>query len=131
MRQASRFQKSDERMLGSGDFVEHVLAQAEEHMKSRYRLKAQGIDYERAEQRVCEVMSIEKRELYAGGKNTKRVQARSILCYWGSRELGISQTELARQLKLSPAAVALSVKRGEELVRQCGYSLLSWEEQRM
>jgi hypothetical protein len=37
--------------------------------------------------------------------------------------LGISQAELSRLFRVSPAAVMLSVRRGEGLVKEKGYSI--------
>jgi len=38
MRRARIFEKTDERILGNGDFVEEVLSEAREHLEKRYRL---------------------------------------------------------------------------------------------
>jgi hypothetical protein len=46
------------------------------------------------------------------------------LCYWASRELGISQAELSRRLNISASAVTFSVMRGERLAAEAGFSLL-------
>ncbi|OQY15483.1 MAG: hypothetical protein B6I32_07240 [Desulfobacterium sp. 4572_20] len=43
------------------------------------------------------------------------VKARSLLCYWAARELGVTIASLAKRLKISPAAVTQSVLRGERL----------------
>ena len=40
------------------------------------------------------------------------------------RELGLSRAALARRLRLSPAGISLSVKRGEEIVRKLGRAQL-------
>jgi len=123
MRRAQLFQKSDERILGDGDFVEQVLLQAREQMERRHKVRARGFDLDRVGERVCEVLELDKSSLRAGGKDRTRVRARSLFCYWASRELGISQADLARKLNISPAAVTFSVKRGEEMVREHNYSL--------
>ena len=47
MRGAKMFEKSDERILGDGDFVEQVLSAAEEQMEKRYRLRAKGYDLDK------------------------------------------------------------------------------------
>jgi putative transposase len=52
------------------------------------------------------------------------VKARSLLCYWAVRNLGISMAELSRQLKLSLSGVSLSVKRGEIIARENDYKLI-------
>jgi hypothetical protein len=51
--------KSDERILGDGDFVEEVLKTAEEQFESRYILKAKGYDLMKIAQRVVELTGIE------------------------------------------------------------------------
>ncbi len=52
------------------------------------------------------------------------VKAKSLLCYWAVRDLGISMAELSRRLKLSLSGVSQSVKRGETIVQQKGYNLI-------
>jgi len=39
--------KGDERILGAGDFVETALKEGEEQFERKYRLEAQGYDFER------------------------------------------------------------------------------------
>ena len=60
----------------------------------------------------------------AKGKYPRLVQARSLLCYWAVRELGMRMSELSRKLKLSQPAVSLSVKRGEKIAKEHQYSLI-------
>jgi hypothetical protein len=60
---------------------------------------------------------------WAPGKERYRVRARSLLCFWASRELRISQSEVSRKFKLSPAIISQCVQRGENIVRDNHYSL--------
>jgi len=53
-----------------------------------------------------------------------RVKAKSLLCYWAVRDLGIGTAQIARRLNLSLAGVSQSVKRGETTVQQKGYNLI-------
>ncbi|MDY6952342.1 MAG: transposase [Thermodesulfobacteriota bacterium] len=123
-RKAKVFEKSDERILGDGDFVEEVLAAAQEQTERRYSLAAKGYDLDTIASRVCDMMKIDASSLWAPGKERKRVEARSVLCYWAVRDLGTSMAELSRRLKLSVSGVSLSVKRGEGIVQDRGYRLI-------
>ena len=124
MRNAKQFQMADERILGDGDFVESVLSAAQEHLEHRYALAAAGVSLDDVAKKAAELIKIETSELWLPGKTRKRVQARSLLCYWAARELGISLAELGRRLQLSKAGVSLSVKRGEKLAKQHNFSLI-------
>jgi putative transposase len=84
-RKAKVFEKSDERILGDGDFVEEVLVAAQEQMERRYRLAAKGYDPDTIASKVCDMMNLEAWSLWAPGKERKRVEARSVLCYWAVR----------------------------------------------
>ena len=102
--------KGDERILGDSDFVEHVLRAAEEELEQKYELKARGYDFDRLTQRVAEVMKIEIEQVTAFGKSPQTVKARSLLCFWAHRKLGMTTIEIGRRLNISQSAVSLSSK---------------------
>ena len=89
-----------------------------------YRLVAEGYALDKLASRVCDVMELERLNIWASGKERKLVEARSILCYWAVRDLGLTMAELSRRLKLSLSGISLSVKRGERIVRDKGYKLI-------
>lgn len=122
MRRENLFRKSDERILGDGDFVDRVLSEAEERMERRYHLKAMGFDIESVADHVCRLLAIDREELFTPGKEPAKVVARSLFCYFAVSELGMNQSELSRHLGLSTAAVSMAVKRGQKLVEERGYS---------
>ena len=105
----------DERIPGDGDFVEDVLSAAQEQMEKTYRLVAKGYDLDKIVSKVSDLMQLKPFEIRAPGKERKRVEARSLLCYWAVRHLGINMAQLSRRLKLSLSGVSLSVKRGEKI----------------
>lgn len=124
MRRDKVFEKSDERILGNGDFVETVLAVSKEQMKRKYHLRAKGFDFETVAKRVSELMHIDQSEIFLPGKERKRVLARSIFCYWMVRELGMSMMDVSRKMEISIAGVSLSVKRGEKIVKEEAFNLI-------
>ena len=124
LRKAKMHLKGDERILGDSDFVLQVLKTANEVLENKYHLKAQGMDIEKIAQRVAELLDISLSEVWSQGKYRKIVNARSLLCFWAVRELGVGMSSLARRLKITPAAVSKSVLRGEKIVKQYHYTLL-------
>jgi hypothetical protein len=123
LRESGTYQKGDERILGDGDFIDEVLSQAEEHLQERYRLQAEGYNLDKLVERVSQIMGIRPEWIMERGKDRRRVQARSILCYWATEALGASQSHLAQRLKLSQPAVSHAVKRGKDLVTKRSYSI--------
>lgn len=124
LREQRGYQRNDERILGDGDFVGRVLASAEESMERRYALRARGVDLDRVTSRVSEVLDVEPEEVWAEGKVRRIVEARSLLCYWAARELGIPMSELARKLGISPPSVSESVARGRRIAEAKGCHLI-------
>jgi putative transposase len=119
--------KGDERILGDGDFVETVLASAKEVLEEKYALKARGIDFEQVVLRVAEVMKLTPDQVTACGKSPHTVQARSLLCFWAHRKLGMTTTEIASQLKISQPAASRSSKRGEQIEKENRFELINKE----
>jgi len=74
---------------------------------------------------MCERSDYDKyTEVWEKGKHPQTVKARSLLCYWAVRELGISATELARRIGISQPAISQSVKRGEVIAKENGIKLM-------
>lgn len=124
LRKAGEYMKGDERILGDGDFVEAVLSQTKEDFERKYRLKAKGYDFDMVVERVAQLMGLKREEVISPGKYKRVVEARSIVCYWAARELGVSQSVLAQKFGISQPAVSMAAKRGDRLVNTYGFSLL-------
>ena len=116
--------KGDERILGDSDFVEEVLAEQKEQFERRYWLKAQGYDIDQVVQKVAAVFDIEPGEIWKPGNQPLRVKARSLVCYWSVRELGMSGTSVGKLLGLGQSAVSRAVVRGEKLTQHMDLSLV-------
>ena len=117
--------KSDERILGDGDFVSDIISRSEETLKKKYKLKASGVDLDFIVKRVAAILDISVDEVWYEGRYKDQVKARSLLCYWAVRELGESMTSMARKLKISTVAVSKSVKRGADVIKENGFKLIS------
>ena len=111
--------------MGDGEFVGNALAQAEEKFERKYHLKAKGFDFEKVVDRVAELTGREPAEVLAVGRHKKGIATRSILCSWAMRELGISQAQLVRVLRISQPAVSMAVTRGERLAKDYNFSKMN------
>ncbi len=114
---------SDERILGEADFVDAVLSQAGEAVDRRYKLKSLGYDLHRLAERAAEIFGMAVEDIFSPGRTNLKVKARSLVCFWAARELGMSLTDLARAFKMSIPGIGYAVERGEKFARMNRYSL--------
>jgi putative transposase len=123
LRKANLFMKSDERILGNGDFVEEVLKQASDRLDHRYALRAKGLDFDGLVDHVAHVMEIRPAQVLKRGKEPEAVKARNVLCYWATRELGMTTVEIARRLRVCQSSVSRCALRGEAIAAENHYHL--------
>ena len=123
LRRIGAYRKGDERILGDSDFVKRVLAQAKEDFERKHQLQSEGISFEHVVKRVAELLEVSPDQVLASGKHKETVAARSLLCFWATSELAISQVELGQKLKISQPAVSMAVMRGERMASRNTYSL--------
>jgi len=116
--------KGDERVLGDSDFIKNVIKPAEEELEQKYGLKAKGYDFDRVARRVAEVMIIDIDQVTAFGKSPQTVKARSLLCFWTHRKLGMTTIEIGRRLNITQSAASRSSMRGQKLQERNGLSEL-------
>ena len=121
MRRAKVFVKGDERILGEGDFVEQMLEEAGEVFEKKSLFVTQGWDIDKLAEHVAKLLDMDISDVWSAGKYRHIVKARSLLCYWAVRELGVSMASLSKRLNISPSAVTQSVARGEKLVKEDYY----------
>lgn len=124
LRSSGDYQKGDERILGDGEFVERVLAQTREEKERKYRLRVEGFTFERVVARVSALLDMDVDAVLDSTKRHENVMARGILCFWATRELGLTQIELAGRLRMTQPAISQAVRRGEELVKRHQFKLM-------
>lgn len=124
LRKSKTYIKSDERILGDGDFVTALLSKSQEALEEKYALQAQGIDIDFIAQRVAHLLQMNVEDVWRPGKQRHLVTARSLLCFWGVRKLNVSMSSLALRLGISGVAVGKSVDRGAVIAEQNGYKLI-------
>ena len=69
-------------------------------------LRAQGYNFQWLAGRVSGQFGLTLKELLSGGKQRKTVMARSVLYYWGTRELGMSAAEISTKLRIASSTAS-------------------------
>lgn len=124
LRKSGLFQKSDERILGDGDFVESVLRQANERLEHTQSVKSHGYNFQTIIQRVSVLLDLPIEDIQSASKRMVIVKARHMVCYWAYAHLGMNQTELALKFGISQPAVCAAVQKGQKIIEQNRYDLL-------
>lgn len=122
-REEGQYQRSDERILGDSDFVSEVLEKTKESLTKSQKLKSKGMDVDKIAARVSKLMELVVKDVWAAGKQQHIVNARSLLCYWAVRELGVSMSSLSRRLGISLPAISKSVVRGKQIAEDNVFQL--------
>ena len=122
LRKAGFFLKSDERILGDSDFVNAVLAQANEQLDRKYEMTSKGFDFEKLMQVVTRFLSIKRDDVFGPSKKPDVVLARNLICYWGVSELGLTATQVSNNLSISVSTASVAATRGRQVVSEKGFS---------
>lgn len=117
----------DERILGSTGFVESALRQDDLSTDLQTTLLQRGWDSNKLAQWVCARTDVSLDHLTSKARGGNLAEAKSILCYLGSSELGLRSRELADFLSISQPSVSAWVRKGEALCKTKGISLSSIE----
>ena len=87
-------------------------------------MKPRGYDFDWLVKHVAMLLDIEPKDVLARGKYKQTVKARGLLCYWGTRELGMTTVELAEKLNIAQPTISQSAMRGRKIVVEEGLRLL-------
>jgi chromosomal replication initiation ATPase DnaA len=107
--------KGDERLLGSSEFVEKVLKQANEQLEEKYRLQVSVIRLQELVEKVACYYKIDPKNLKSASKERPITKARRVLCYIAVRKLGYKCSDVSKAMGISGATVSKSVSLGSEI----------------
>jgi len=95
----------DDRILGSGDFVEQLLNEADDREKQTLRLLKKTPDLDEMAEKISVMQEINKEDLMNGNRTKAVVKARKLFCQVMVKKAGCSGAEVARFLGLTTSAV--------------------------
>jgi len=96
---------SDERILGSSEFVQSVLSEAGEKEKDNLRLSLKKRDLSCIAKMISVREGIEETALRSCNRRMEVVRSRKIFCQLAVKKLGYSGAEVARHLGVTTSAV--------------------------
>ncbi len=115
----------DERILGHSGFVEKALAEDKLKIDSRTARAQEGWNLELLIRRVCAAYEVEVSNLVFRARKNRLACAKSLICYWGAEELGLTLTEIGCRLAISQQSVSRWCRQGKQLVEAEGLKLES------
>ena len=101
--------------MGSSDFVDRVLKQADEQLEEKYRLQGRVISLQVLIEQVAHYYKIEPENLKSASKERRIAEARRALCYMAVRKLGYRCSDVSRAMGISAVTVSKAVSLGSRL----------------
>lgn len=111
MRRQGVREKSDERILGSGEFVTQLIEESDEARRKQFSVSEGLREAIEHIERVCEEEHVDIKALRAGSRRKRISKVRARLTETLIEEFGLSLAETGRQLGVSSSAVAKSLSR--------------------
>jgi len=101
----------DSRILGSGDFVQAVIREAEEGIARQMRSRRKERSIERVIKEMCKEAGVKEQEVCGGIRGRRISEERGRIAYCLNREIGLSMAETARRLGVGTSAIGMAIKR--------------------
>ena len=96
---------SDERILGSSEFVKDVIADAEKKTEETLRLNLKISDLSSLARAICEGEGVDSSELRSANRKRSVVRSRRLFCQIAVKKMGYSGADVARFLGITTSAV--------------------------
>lgn len=113
-RRSGKKEEFDERILGSGDFVNAILKETEEKIILQLKLRRNGKTITEIIEEECTQGQINPNELKGGSRRMKVSALRATIAKRCLDELGLSMAEIARHVGVTTSCIAKAIARLEE-----------------
>ena len=101
----------DERILGSSDFVETVLKNANEEYEQRSRFRSKKLSLEKIIDTVSGYFEITSDEIKSQSRRRAVARSRAVISIVAIEQMGFSGADVARALNLTPSAISKLILR--------------------
>jgi len=117
LRRQGKSEMSDDRVLGSGSFVEQVLKETARDVRQRYKGRGLRKRVQRLTTVMCQKYQVGVQELRSGSRRGKTAAARAELIQRLVKQYGLPLAEIARQVGISTSGVSRVLSRSRSLSR--------------
>jgi len=105
---------TDERVLGSGDFIERIVSESDERLANQCISEELIQEAEQLIREACGEKGVSLKALQMGSRRSTVSRVRAALAYQLVEDSGIPLAETARQLGVSTSAISKAVTRTTE-----------------
>ena len=113
MRRKGLKEESDERILGTGDFVSAILKEVEEKQFRQLKLKRSGRTIDDIIRDECKHGKVTPEELKQGNRRRRVCEKRYKIALRSREELGLSGAEIARHLGVNTSSINRALSKAE------------------
>ncbi len=113
LRSRGEKEENDSRVLGSGEFVETVLREADENLARQIRHKQRKNSMKEVVEKMCAEAGVKVEEIRGGNQRRRVAEVRAKAAYGLNRGMGISMAEIARHLGVGASAIAMAIRKEE------------------
>ena len=114
LRRSGDRELSDERILGSGEFVERIVKEAEAKIRYQFSVQNQAEKINEFIAKICENEKVSIEELKAGGRRREASRVRAQIAIGLVKTYRVSLAEVARQLGITTSAVSRIITRANK-----------------
>jgi len=97
---------SDDRILGSGEFVQNLISEVDKRAKETLRLSSKLTDLATLGRKIAKDQGLLESDLRSGSRNRRVLRIRRLYCQLAVRKMGYPAAEVARYVGVSTSAVA-------------------------
>jgi putative transposase len=115
-RRKGQREEYDERILGSGDFVNEILKEAEKKQLRQMKIRRSGKTLNNIIQEECAKSQVSLTELQGGSRRKTVSDMRAKIARRSLDELGLSMAEIARHLGVNTSSITRTISRFERSV---------------
>jgi hypothetical protein len=114
MRRSGDRELCDDRILGSGEFVELIIKEADAKIKYQLPAKEQDQKIDKFIAKLCKNKKVSIKELRSGSRRREISGVRALIAIGLVKKHGVALAEVARRVGVSTAAVSKMIKRASQ-----------------